>query len=226
MKINTDTEGPQPKRTTSPKYYKKDAPLLHTQEKKQDRQGEGRTPKIQKHDAHPHLCPVRICRAYLAYLTDASPHDRLLRNPNVTKTKLSRQPMGKNGPLRYLRWAASFAGIDEEALHRYGTNSWRKVGANKLAQQAGARVMQIVREGTSHKSDTATKAYLSGDSLTAIATASAQILADASRATPNEPVSTSSTSTSLPKSLHAEQPPPSVQLPQHRQSYPSFRRED
>lgn len=141
-------------------------------------------------------------------MTDATAHERLMRNPNPTKTKLTRQPMGKNGPLRYIRWAASFAGIGEDELHNYGTNSWRKVGANKLAQQAGAKVMEIVRQGTFHKSDSATKAYLNAESMTAIATASAQVLADASRVKPNEVVGIAS---QPPPADHHQHAPP--QLP-------------
>jgi len=91
--------------------------------------------RLEADDAHPHLCPVRICKAYIALLPDACPTSRLLRNTNINKTKLTRQPMGKNGPLRYVRWAAGFAGIDEDAKANYGSNSWRKAGANKLAQQ-------------------------------------------------------------------------------------------
>lgn len=135
--------------------------------------------------------------------------------------------MGKNGPLRYVRWAAGFAGIDEDAKANYGSNSWRKASANKLAQQAGARVMEIVRKGTFHKSDSATKAYLNVDSMNAIATVSAQVLAESSRVTEitgprtsESPSSQTLLSHPLSQSAQVVDPQPLLQLGQPEQLQP------
>jgi hypothetical protein len=139
--------------------------------------------------ANPDLCPVKIIRDYLKLLpTPINPESRLLRNPNVTKTKLTQQPLGKNGPLRYVKYAASFAGIDASKLHEYGTNSWRKAAANQIAKQASVVMMEAVKKGTFHKTVTATKHYLNTEALETLAGASAQVLAEASRPTTSAPV--------------------------------------
>jgi len=126
---------------------------------KNDQTGKGaRSVKLCANAANPHIFPVRLTQAYLNLLPRPTlPTTRLLRNPNSAKTKLTQQVLGKNGPLRYVRYAAGFAGISKEDQKLYGTNSWRKAAANHIAKQATDAVMDVIRKGTFHKTVTATK---------------------------------------------------------------------
>jgi hypothetical protein len=151
--------------------------------------------KLASNVANPHLCPVRLTKDYMKLLPPgSSPISRLLRNPNPSKSKLTQQPLGKNGPLRYVRYAAGFAGITGSDLKLYGTNSWRKAAANYIAKQAGDAMMEAVRKGTFHKTVAATKPYLAPASLSMLAQVSAQVLAEASQPSTSTPKD-SSTST-------------------------------